>query len=361
MKYSLLLIILIIIIAAAGCITPNIADNITEPEPTPTLPEPEEILEYTYNPTTVEYPLSEETDDRIIELVFPFKNQIIKKQIAIPYEKYNGLPDKDSRQRALYVEDSHSERQEYFDTIINDKANDDIYENLLNFFDEYSEENDLTSDEYVELVTSFVQNITYETGGYSASKYPIETIFENKGDCDDKAILLTGLLSRKGYDVALLFFEDESHMTAAIKSGNETEYPNSLGYSMIELTSRNYIGEVSNFLIANGESVKLSINPELFKIGSGYITYSSSDEVSQILSMREISIAGAEETQNQMDLLTQKINSGEALSEQISDEEKFNEYVIQHNKYAYLANIINLEPFNRAFVYEQVTAMMGEL
>lgn len=362
MKFFPLLTILISIIAvsvSAGCIVPNI--EYSAPTHEPALPEPEEILEYSYNPITVEYPLPENTSGKIVEIVFPFKNKIIKKEIAVSEEKYESLPAKDSESRTLYEEYGHYKREVYFNSFINDESGSEVYDDILNFFDEYSKEYDLSSDEYVELAVSFVQNLTYETEGLSSTKFPIETIYENTGDCDDKAVLLTGILSKKGYDVALLFFEDQKHMTAAIKSGNETEYPNSLGYSMIELTGRNYIGEAAKSLIADGESVKLSINPELFKIGNGYITYSSSGEVAEILKMRETSIAGVEETEKQMEELSQKINSGEALSEQISDEKKFNEYVNLHNKYAYLANLINSEPFNREFVYGQVKAMMDNV
>jgi hypothetical protein len=58
----------------------------------------------------------------------------------------------------------------------------------------------LSDDEYLEMIVSFVQQIPYDNDS-AGIRYPVEVIHDQKGDCDEKSILLTGLLSREGYDV----------------------------------------------------------------------------------------------------------------------------------------------------------------
>ena len=122
-----------------------------------------------------------------------------------------------------------------------------MYAALLGFFDDYVIKHDLTSDEYVELLSTYAQSIPYQTAGLEV-KFPIETVVDDWGDCDDTSVLLAGLLSRKGYDTGVVNFENENHMTAAVKGGNETAYGNT-SYSIIEQT--NSIHRESPTLIRN--------------------------------------------------------------------------------------------------------------
>ncbi len=64
----------------------------------------------------------------------------------------------------------------------------------------------LSDDEYLELIAVYVQSLRYETQEQNPAKFPIETVVDRAGDCDDKSLLFAGLLSREGYPVALLLF-----------------------------------------------------------------------------------------------------------------------------------------------------------
>ena len=64
----------------------------------------------------------------------------------------------------------------------------------------------LDSDEYLELMAVFVQSIPYKSQNLSSPKYPIETYGDREGDCDDKSMLLAGLLAHEGYRVSSLLF-----------------------------------------------------------------------------------------------------------------------------------------------------------
>ena len=62
--------------------------------------------------------------------------------------------------------------------------------------------------ERVNCVLKFVQSIEYQydddgTGQNDYFKYPAETLWDQKGDCEDHAILFASLIEAMGYDVVL--------------------------------------------------------------------------------------------------------------------------------------------------------------
>lgn len=87
-----------------------------------------------------------------------------------------------------------------------------------------------------DMVIRFVQQaIPYKTDpynyGYDYPRYPIETLHEKKGDCEDKSCLLTALLKTLGHDAVLLEFKD--HMSVGV-AGND------LDGSAYELNGKKY-------------------------------------------------------------------------------------------------------------------------
>jgi len=63
--------------------------------------------------------------------------------------------------------------------------------------------------EKINFVASFVQSIEYknddpENDSYEYPRYPLETLHDKQGDCEDKAILTAALLQSLGYNVSLL-------------------------------------------------------------------------------------------------------------------------------------------------------------
>ncbi|MEM1581112.1 MAG: transglutaminase-like domain-containing protein [Candidatus Bathyarchaeia archaeon] len=81
--------------------------------------------------------------------------------------------------------------------------------------------NKFTELEKVNFVASFVQSLPYTADSVSTSwneypRYPIETLFDRGGDCEDTSILTAALLDGMGYDVALLVFINESHVAVGV-------------------------------------------------------------------------------------------------------------------------------------------------
>lgn len=70
----------------------------------------------------------------------------------------------------------------------------------------------------IQFVISFVQHLTYvkESGEYP--KFPVETLADRGGDCEDTSILLGAILDRLGYDVMLV--NPPGHMAVALACRN---------------------------------------------------------------------------------------------------------------------------------------------
>ncbi|HIH29415.1 MAG TPA: transglutaminase domain-containing protein [Thermoplasmata archaeon] len=81
-----------------------------------------------------------------------------------------------------------------------------------------------TDVEKINFVASFVQSIEYKNDdpdneSYEYPRYPIETLHDKQGDCEDKAILTAALLQSLGYNVSLLRLP--KHMAVGVRL-NET-------------------------------------------------------------------------------------------------------------------------------------------
>ncbi|HEX3012335.1 MAG TPA: transglutaminase-like domain-containing protein, partial [Syntrophomonadaceae bacterium] len=72
---------------------------------------------------------------------------------------------------------------------------------------------------------AFVQSFPYVSDSISTPsdeypRYPVETLLQKEGDCEDTAILTAVLLNELGYGSALLYLPDQGHMAVGIL-GNE--------------------------------------------------------------------------------------------------------------------------------------------
>ena len=106
-----------------------------------------------------------------------------------------------------------------------------------------------TEAEKVNFVIAFVQNLPYTVDEVTTPwneypRYPIETLFERGGDCEDTTILTAALLDRMGYDVALLFLSYENHVAVGISItgayGSYYEH-NDKKYYYLETTGEDWI------------------------------------------------------------------------------------------------------------------------
>lgn len=74
-------------------------------------------------------------------------------------------------------------------------------------------------------VVAFVQSIAYAADQTEYWKYPIETLADGNGDCEDTAILTAALLKEMGYDVAVVFLPEHAAVAVTCENCNGYYYP----------------------------------------------------------------------------------------------------------------------------------------
>lgn len=148
---------------------------------------------------------------------------------------------------------------------VQDPAQEGFYDDLRDGFREVRDRRGLDGDRYLELVAAAVQQLPYVTAPGSAAKYPVETWADGAGDCDDRALLLAGLLAREGYRVALLVFPGETHMALGVGCPAGYDYGGT-GYAYLEVTNSSYVGTVP-------DDLELNAVPLVVPIGNGTALY----------------------------------------------------------------------------------------
>lgn len=94
---------------------------------------------------------------------------------------------------------------------------------------------------YAEFVLRFVQTIPYledmETRGVEEYwKFPMETLWDGGGDCEDKTILYNTLMGICGYRVAFVMFKDHAMSAVTVDGSGETVTVDSYAFVMAETT-----------------------------------------------------------------------------------------------------------------------------
>jgi hypothetical protein len=190
--------------------TPEVTSTPSPAETIPEVSEPEETAEGAGElPEAIgEKPVSEE----ILTRGYSWEYGGIEYtwSLKIPeamYDYFKGLPRPPTSDYSVYV--THPLDDPYIDAIVEKlKA-----ASTRDGFDEYQS---------VEMVTAFVQSLPYTfdtvTTPYdNYPRYPVETLVDNGGDCEDTSILLASLLDKMGYGVVLIKLPE--HVAVGIKGG----------------------------------------------------------------------------------------------------------------------------------------------
>jgi len=173
----------------------------------------------------------------------------------------------------------------YYTGIFKDPSEDGLFSSLLSDLRRIRRMEGLNDDQYLELMVNFVQQIPYDPQAPVCPRTPAGVILDGKGDCDEKSLLLLGLLYREGYDAAILLFPDKHHATAGIRI--ETEGIPSFRvyvyggrkYVYIETTRPSFIGLYPDDF-ANED-------PVIIPTGDGGITYHAINDVMHIVSTQK--------------------------------------------------------------------------
>lgn len=104
--------------------------------------------------------------------------------------------------------------------------------------------------EFARFVLSFVQTIPYVTDEDSVGereywKYPLETLWDGGGDCEDSSILYDTLMLMAGYDVAFVLFQDHAMSAVSVDIDGHSLTRDGIVYVFCETTTVSEIGLTS--------------------------------------------------------------------------------------------------------------------
>jgi hypothetical protein len=131
------------------------------------------------------------------------------------YDYYKTLPRPPTRNYSVYV--THPSDDKYIN-------------NLIEKIRQAGQKKGYSEYEILSLAVAFVQSLDYtsdnETTGFDEyPRYPIETLVDGGGDCEDTAILAASLIKSMGYGVILLRIDNlpdnNSHMAVGVKCNND--------------------------------------------------------------------------------------------------------------------------------------------
>ena len=196
--------------------------------------------------------VSSEIDDHMMIYNWQFNSVSHQMFLNISYEKYQWYLDRDINRTPQYV---GKEEMKMFITSDDDSIKL-LSDMLLNRASQYGYD----EIETINFILAFVQqNIEYVDDSVSTNvseywKFPVETLIEGTGDCEDSSILFQSIIKNIGYDLVMIFYiiDDETgHLSTGVNINEPLE-----GYSVnyqkmdffyCETTSNGYqLGEKPN-------------------------------------------------------------------------------------------------------------------
>lgn len=170
------------------------------------------------------------------------------------YDYYKALPRSPTKNYSIYV--THP---------LEDKFINNLATNLI----EGAQKKGYNDFQTVSYAASFVQSLPYTsdlaTTGYDEyARYPVETLVDNGGDCEDTAILTASLIRAMNYGVVLLVFPKTSqspgHCAIGVKCSDKTPG-----------TSWNYNGAKYYYLETTGDRWEIGDVPDEYQNASARI------------------------------------------------------------------------------------------
>lgn len=180
-------------------------------------------------------PLSTETID--VEYNWYYQGSYWTLSLSIPdslYKHYKNKERAPTEDYSIYV--THPYDDEYLNAIIQKI----IFIALSKSY---------TESEKINLVIAFVQSLPYTSDNVTTSydeypRYPLETLVDNGGDCEDAAILTAALLESLNYDSVLLGFPGHIAVGVAIDTSGSYYLYDNQKYFYLETTGEGWqIGE----------------------------------------------------------------------------------------------------------------------
>jgi len=119
-----------------------------------------------------------------------------------------------------YFMDRPTEWDDWVD-MVNDPDDDYYITSMVQRINNAAIRDGMSEAEKVNFVIDFVQSLPYTEDSVTTDwdeypRYPMETLFDRGGDCEDTSILVAALLERLGYEVCLIFPVDKNHCAVGV-------------------------------------------------------------------------------------------------------------------------------------------------
>ncbi len=102
-----------------------------------------------------------------------------------------------------------------YGSYVSDSRDDEILHDFLDHVEQLAV--GLNIWDRLNLVLALVQSLPYEEEACEYPRYPLETLIDQRGDCEDAAILAVALVREMGFSAVLLAFLDELHVGVGIR------------------------------------------------------------------------------------------------------------------------------------------------
>ena len=161
--------------------------------------------------------------------------------------------------------------EDYSIYVTHPKDDNDLINPLAAELKRLAVERGYDSQKTVNFVASFTQNLAYiedDEGEYP--NYPVETLINKGGDCEDTAILTAALLQSMGYDAVLIRFTSQiegeaGHMAVGVAvagvSGGRSYSYDGKNYYYLETTSPWSLGEIPPEILSKYKGLADGIYP----------------------------------------------------------------------------------------------------
>ena len=252
-------------------------------------------------------PVAQTSPQLVANHSFPFEGATLVVTVPINNSVYEGARQADQKITVYGNVSENTWLADSYRAMITDPAQDDFYRDLTGELNKIRVNNGLSDDEYLELMAVYVQSLQYEVNTDTPARYPIETVMDGAGDCEDKSLLLAALLSHEGYRVALFSFGPEDHMAVGV--GSDSSLYKNTGYAFVETTVYSYVG-VPTTTLAGG--VVLRSDPLVIPIGDGTKEYTSGNETRFLEDSVTLTEKRIEELEPQLNASAQDLNAKQA-------------------------------------------------
>ena len=282
-------LLIIIVLAGIGFIWYNNSDLLNSAQssiiPSPTIiaaapslsPTPLQTIRSTPIPTTPNINFKQSPKTTSYSYISKGNHGIIS------FTTYGGLADHFSKEDHSYYHDFEKE------TIMELLKNDNQDEYLQPLIETIKKKSN-NPDDQAKIAISLVQYIPYNWNAYyGVSKgwyYPYETLYNNKGVCADKSLLLAYLLNQLGYDTIIFEFSD--HMAVGVKSSSNYDFYDS-GYAFIETTRPTIITYIPDTYYGG---FTITPNPNIIHLNGGKNSLDVSQEYRDATRLKQLEAMG---------------------------------------------------------------------